>query len=1335
MPDEVVLSEIVMPDCLQNDRAAPIARLSVQTEKRRRFFRALDFFQPLEQRLMMAATPLIAAGATWKYLDNGTSQGTAWEATAFNDSSWTSGPAQLGYGDGDEATVVSYGPNSGNKYITTYFRKSFTVSNPATITSLTLQLIRDDGAVVYLNGTEIYRNNMPSGTITSTTLASSAIGGADESTWYSSSVNPSLLVSGANEIAVEMHQSDVTSSDISFDFQLSAVGAQLTVPSAPSQVSAWTQSLTQTNVSWTDNSTNEIGFKIERSTDNVNFTQIGTAAANATNFLDNTGTVAGMTYYYRVRATNASGDSAYSPAVAALTTPAHVLVVVEENEDVATILGNTANAPYINTLIAGGAYFSDFHAITHPSQPNYLALFSGSTQGVTTDDIPASQFAGPDLGSQLIADGQSFTGYSESLPAVGSLVETGGAIDPQGSPVYARKHNPWSDFSDVPTTDNQPFTSFPSDFTQLPALSFVIPNLEDDMHDGTVNQGDTWLQANLGAYATWAKTHNSLLVVTWDEDESGDDANVIPTFVYGQAVKTGTYSETITHYSLLRTLEDMYGLTRLGMAASAAPIQDVWNPVSTITAPSAPSNLLATAVSSTQINLTWTDNSNNETGFIVERSVNGATGWTALTPAPGVNATSFSDSTGLSAGMPYFYRVRATNSAGASANSNVATAYTVPTTTLTYIPAGSVWKYLDNGTNQGTAWRAGSFNDSTWASGPAQLGYGDGDEATVVSYGSDPNNKYITTYFRTSFNVTNPAQISALNIGLVRDDGAVVYLNGTEVFRSNMPTGTITYTTLASTNVGGTDESTFFPGTASPSLLVAGANVIAVEIHQSVGDSSDISFDFSLAGTIALAPTAPSNLTAIGVSTTQIKLTWHDNSSNETGFIVERSPDGSTGWSQVATPAANATTYTDTVTPGAPYFYRVRATNNGSDSANAAVAHSWPLAGTPATPTPNGVVVNVMPTLLDWADALNATSYDVYWGNTLLGNVATSQYSGAIPASSDGVQTWHVVAKNADNSTIGPQWSFTLDTTPPAAAYGGQTPTAGTSTFEFTVTYADATDAVDTTTFDSNDTTVTGPNSFSANAAFISTAGNVATYRISAPGGLWDAVDNGLYTVSQNANQVKDTANNARPAGAVGTFSFTAPFAYMVGTSLNVQFDGTATPITLGASGAAITATKNATTLTFGGVVSIAALGTAANDALQINGSITPPLTFTGSSGSDSVHVLSGSYTFDSDLSPSLHNVTISVDPDASATFASSQHLANLIVNGAVTLAPGGSNILFTGPPLSGNSTSATTRCSLMTPASAPSAQPPAVSTTASQASSNPVAAAAPGPAMASSPA
>ncbi|MFP6623666.1 MAG: metallophosphoesterase family protein [Myxococcota bacterium] len=162
---------------------------------------------------------LVPLGATWLYLDDGSDQGTAWRAAGFADGSWSAGPAQLGYGDGGEATVVNGGP-AGNRQITTYFRIHFDVADPGSIGKLTLGIVRDDGAIVYLNGTEVYRTNMPAGSVDSDTRASSAIGGAAESALNSTPVVQSLLVSGENVLAVEIHQVAPTSSDISFDLEL-----------------------------------------------------------------------------------------------------------------------------------------------------------------------------------------------------------------------------------------------------------------------------------------------------------------------------------------------------------------------------------------------------------------------------------------------------------------------------------------------------------------------------------------------------------------------------------------------------------------------------------------------------------------------------------------------------------------------------------------------------------------------------------------------------------------------------------------------------------------------------------------------------------------------------------------------------------------------------------------------------------------------------------------------------------------------------------------------------------------------------------------------------------
>ena len=183
-----------------------------------------------------------------------------------------------------------------------------------------------------------------------------------------------------------------------------------------------------------------------------------------------------------------------------------------------------------------------------------------------------------------------------------------------------------------------------------------------------------------------------------------------------------------------------------------------------------------------------------------------------------------------------------------------------PTTDQVLITKGATWKYLDDGSDQGTGWRALLFDDTAWASGPAELGYGDGGEGTIVGYGDDANNKYPTTYFRHVFNLSNPAQVTNLSALLMRDDGAIVYLNGTEIIRDGMLAGDVTYLTHSSATVSGGDESTYFPTTGiDTSLLVAGDNVIAVEIHQKSYTSSDISFDFELAATVSGNTITPLN--------------------------------------------------------------------------------------------------------------------------------------------------------------------------------------------------------------------------------------------------------------------------------------------------------------------------------------------------------------------------------------------------------------------------------------------------------------------------------------------
>ncbi len=266
----------------------------------------------------------------------------------------------------------------------------------------------------------------------------------------------------------------------------------------------------------------------------------------------------------------------------------------------------------------------------------------------------------------------------------------------------------------------------------------------------------------------------------------------------------------------------------------------------TVAAPAQPTGLTASAVSGTAVALSWTDNSANEAGFSIERSQGNTSGFAQVsTVTAGIRQ--YTDPA-LIAGVTYYYRVRAFNSAGNSSYSNSAQV-TLPgggTSTGTLIPLGSTWRYLDNGSNQSSTWRQPGFDDSVWATGPGQLGYGDGDEATIVAKGPSGGPRYITTYFRKAFNIGNPAAITSLKLNLLRDDGAVVYLNGAEIFRSNMPAGSTGFSTLAASPIAGSAETKFVAATLSPARLVSGTNVVAVEIHQDDPWSSDISFDLEL---------------------------------------------------------------------------------------------------------------------------------------------------------------------------------------------------------------------------------------------------------------------------------------------------------------------------------------------------------------------------------------------------------------------------------------------------------------------------------------------------------
>jgi hypothetical protein len=261
------------------------------------------------------------------------------------------------------------------------------------------------------------------------------------------------------------------------------------------------------------------------------------------------------------------------------------------------------------------------------------------------------------------------------------------------------------------------------------------------------------------------------------------------------------------------------------------------------TAPSVPGKPVAGAVTASSVAMSWAASTDNVgvAGYRIYRD--GAAVATSPTP-------SYTDD-GLSPSTTYKYKVAAFDAAGNQSAKSTALSVTTASSGNVVLGPSTPWSYTDSRVDLGTAWKDPSYvvTSPLWKSGPPQFGFGDGDETTLLhNGGTTSKTATFTWYFRTTFNVADPNLSGPLSVGLVRDDGAVVYVNGVEVFRSNMPAGAPTFTTKASASVGGADEKNPIPFSVPAGALVAGQNVIAVEIHNAVAANADLSF--ALTGTL-----------------------------------------------------------------------------------------------------------------------------------------------------------------------------------------------------------------------------------------------------------------------------------------------------------------------------------------------------------------------------------------------------------------------------------------------------------------------------------------------------
>jgi len=747
----------------------------------------------LMNNTLTAQTTIVSYGSLWKYRDNGSNQGTAWRSTSFNDASWAQGPAQLGYGDGDEATVVSYGSNANNKYITTYFRKTINITDATQFTSFTLNVKRDDGAVVYINGVERFRTNMPTGTISYTTKASSNASD-NGNTPQTKTLSAGTLNTGNNVIAVEVHQRSRTSSDLSFDLELIGIGGDITAP----VVSSFSPTDNTTDVSTTTNLVLTFNENIQKGAGNVLIKENG-VTTQTINVSSADVTVSGNT------ATISPSDFTYNAAV-------NIEIDAGAFRDIAN--NNYAGINNATTW--------NFTVQSAPAGPQTFIAYGSSWKYLDNGSDQGTAWQNGSYNDAGWATGNAQLGYGDGDEA--TVVSYGPSSTNKYITTYFRKT--------ITISDPSAFSSFTGNIKRDDGVIVYVNGVE--VYRSNLPAGSITYTTLASTFASDDGATPQLFSISSSAFVSG--SNVI-------AVEMHQNAATSTDLSF--DLE----LTGTGGGADITPpVVSTYLPADNATGVSNITNLV----------LTFDENIQKGAGNVLIKE-NGVTTQTINVSSADVTVSGNTVTINPS-DFTYTATVNIEIDPGAFkdiANNNYAgisdavtwnfTVQSAPSGPQTFIAYGSSWKYLDNGSDQGTAWQSSSYNDAGWATGNAQLGYGDGDETTVVSYGPSSTNKYITTYFRKTITISDASAFSSFTGNVKRDDGVVVYVNGVEVYRSNLPTGSIAYTTLASTFASddGATPQTF---SISPSAFVSGNNVIAVEMHQNAATSTDLSFDLELIG-------------------------------------------------------------------------------------------------------------------------------------------------------------------------------------------------------------------------------------------------------------------------------------------------------------------------------------------------------------------------------------------------------------------------------------------------------------------------------------------------------
>ncbi len=834
-------------------------------------------------------TTIVDDGQSWKYDDSDNClDGTDWYCLSYNDASWSSGNGDLGFGAPTRNTVVA-----DLDQWTTYFRKTFTINNPHRYDKLYLEVMRDDGAVIYLNGQEIWRTNMPSGTIECDTRASGTVGGGDESAYYSTTLDLGefILLAGNNTLAVELHQRSKTSSDIGFDLRLKA------------DENSWSEPNTYL-VDFGDYwYYNDMGLNLGTSWRNSGYdlmcegflygaAELGFGDGDEETEISD---VNQITNYFVKKFTTTEIDTDDSLKISMYVDDGAV-VYLNGNEiwrdDImpgGTIYYNTTATTYTpgdgNTLLTNTVLATDIL-----SGENILAVevhqnSSGSsdvTFNLQLEHIPVECTVSPvdknvtwkynDSGSNL-GTGWTATAYNDlswasgdAFLGFGNCNEETTLTDHGGETYYFRKVYNITDVSDVDylmmdlvlddgavvyvngneinrynmpsgaitytTTASNSNDTLESELysLQIPAAYLVTGTNVVAVEVHQFNGSDGDLTFH--ADFTEVTKPSGDVVVDFDSDWNykDDDEDL------GTSWRDLSYKEDLTW----KTGESELGfnegdentvLTNHGRYTYY--FRHYFNETGMTTSDSLKFSMNYDDGAVVYLNGTQVWSANMPESYDHDTrasSVESSDGHTIYTKT--VLASMIQSGTNVIA-----VEIHQQSSSSSDISFNMQVERILVDSCAIKTDYNVEWKYSDIGTYPGGTWTDPSFNDAAWSTGDGLFGFGHCNEETELNdHGGS------TYYFRKNYTISDVSTVDYLMMDLVLDDGAVIYVNGTEINRYNLPSGTIAHSTNASTEISGSSEIQLHQLVIPRTALVTGSNTFAVEVHQHSNSDGDMKF-------------------------------------------------------------------------------------------------------------------------------------------------------------------------------------------------------------------------------------------------------------------------------------------------------------------------------------------------------------------------------------------------------------------------------------------------------------------------------------------------------------